>query len=60
MTEQPSQFDASQVSRPRIGRIGRVVGLLLLLLLAVAAIWWIDRQAIKTNKLTPAATQGQQ
>jgi hypothetical protein len=36
-------------SRPRAGRLWRVLVYLLLLGLACAAIWWIDRGAMMTN-----------
>jgi hypothetical protein len=52
--------DGSGISRPRVGRPGRMLGWLLLLVLAVLSIWWIDRQAIQTNHVpTPGvATEG--
>jgi hypothetical protein len=40
---------AATPSRPRAGRMLRIVAYVLLLALACAAIWWIDRGAMLTN-----------
>jgi hypothetical protein len=48
---------AGAPSRPRAGRMARLLVLLLLLGLAVGAIWFIDRGAMMTNGKSGAATQ---
>jgi hypothetical protein len=44
-------------SRPRAGRVVRLVVLLLMLALAVGAIWFIDRGAMKSNGGTGVTTR---